>query len=415
MNHRHIVQKSVNQLLDESIEISERVFQSLNITGKYGKPPSPLNIYSKLYHSFPAINMFYDKIGFKTENLGGSYHNEKYKNERTVESIHLNNSSLWKNQLARIFFDKIDYRTKKLNRIGQKIKNTNQLDLQLLTESILFHKRTDTQANALLRKIINDSNNDLTEVNLINFESKLSSFFNEISVLDSSYNDQQFIIYFENNKIKLRPFGHFGTYNINLSQDQNRNLSRTNIIQQSNVFSVESIFELEYLINKDGLERDFQNFFERNPIFLTTLGDYSSIHSQIILKEENGSDLIPDFFLEKIDSDFCDICDLKRPNAELRRLQKNRNRFKSSVYEAVAQLTNYRDYFEDSINRKNFSERYNIQSYRPKVVLIIGRQNSYYDDIEKIKIESQLPNWVDLKTYDNILNKAKFLNNLIGQ
>ena len=138
---------------------------------------------------------------------------------------------------------------------------------------------------------------------------------------------------------------------------------------------------------------------------------YSKLHPQVIIHEDSGSRLIPDFFLEKIDSDFCDICDLKRPTVELIRNQKNRTRFRATVMEAVAQLDNYRDWFDDKSNRDAFHSRYGLKAFKPRVVMIIGRKDSYYDEIERIKIESRLPSHVDLKTYDDIVSKARLWRN----
>src|SRR5437762_9457151 len=47
-------------------------------------------------------------------------------------------------------------------------------------------------------------------------------------------------------------------------------------------------------------EKEFQQFFEANPHFLLTLGDYKRVHPQLILHEDDGGQLVPDFFLEKL-------------------------------------------------------------------------------------------------------------------
>jgi len=137
------------------------------------------------------------------------------------------------------------------------------------------------------------------------------------------------------------------------------------------------------------------------------LGPYQNIHPQLVLHTDEGQRLIPDFFLERIDSDLSDICDLKRPTAELVRKQRHRTRFRDAVMEGVAQLDHYRNWFEDRANRESFKERHGFTSYRPRVVLIIGRRHSYYDDIERLQLESNLPTWVRLTTYDDVLIRVR--------
>jgi antiviral defense system Shedu protein SduA len=138
-----------------------------------------------------------------------------------------------------------------------------------------------------------------------------------------------------------------------------------------------------------------------------SLGNYAALHPQIVLHEDGGSRLIPDFFLEKMNSDFCDICDLKRPAQDLVRHQRHRTRFRDAVMEGIAQLAIYRDWFESSQNRKDFHSRYGLKGYRPSVVLIVGRRQSYYDEVERIRLESSIPGWLRLVTYDEVVDKAR--------
>ncbi len=216
-------------------------------------------------------------------------------------------------------------------------------------------------------------------------------------------------MYFDGKSYRIAPFGVFGVYQFSESPlpDGSLWIARGNIIQPPNRFTEENIAELEYLINHQAKERDFQVFFEKHPEFLLSLGSYSRMHPQVIIHEDSGKKLIPDFFLEKLNSDFCDICDLKKPTADLVRRQHNRIRFRDAVMEAIAQLNYYRDYFDDKKQRNVFSQKYGLKAYRPMVVIIIGRRQSFYNEVERINLESQLPSWVILKTYDDVLDRAK--------
>lgn len=238
---------------------------------------------------------------------------------------------------------------------------------------------------------------------------KLSERFDAIYAVDPSAGRQQFILYHDGRNYRIRPFGSWGAYQLQEQPlpDGSLWVARTNLIQPLQLFTSEAIEELESLINSDARESEFQSFFELHPEFLLALGDYKALHPQLILHEDDGGKLIPDFFLEKINSDLCDICDLKRPTAELIRHQRHRVRFRDAIHEAVAQLDHYRDWFEDRTNREAFKRQYGLSPYRPKVVVVIGRQLNFYDDIQRIKLESELPAWVSLKTYDDIVAKAR--------
>jgi hypothetical protein len=165
--------------------------------------------------------------------------------------------------------------------------------------------------------------------------------------------------------------------------------------------------ELEELINDQAPELKFQAFFEAHPEFLLALGEYGGLHSQLVVHEDQGGRFVPDFFLEKLDSGFADICDLKRANERLVRVQRRRTRFRDCVAEAIAQLDYYRNWFDDRGDSAAFRDRFGFSTYRPRVVVVIGRTQSYEDDIQRAQLESGLPGWVSLKTYDDILLRAK--------
>jgi len=241
------------------------------------------------------------------------------------------------------------------------------------------------------------------------FAAKAIAAFDRIYTTDSSAGQQQFVLYHDGRRTRLAPFGVFGAYQLDEAPlpDGSLWIARGNLIQPATRFSATAVLYLEDLINCGASEADFQRFFEEHPEFLLAFGDYVRLHPQVILTKDDGGRLIPDFFLEKINSDFCDICDLKLPTTELVRRQKNRPRFRDAVMEAVAQLTYYRDWFEEGGRRKAFNLRYGLQAYRPRVVVVIGRRESFYDEIERISLETQLPSWVSLKTYDDVLDGAK--------
>lgn len=114
------------------------------------------------------------------------------------------------------------------------------------------------------------------------------------------------------------------------------------------------IEEFEYLINSDNIkENDIQIFFEKNPEFLLSLGNYEAAFSQIVLQNQDYN-FIPDFLLKPLTSNYLDIVELKLPKEKVIVSKKNRARFSSAVYEGIAQLRTYRNFFRDSHNREVF-------------------------------------------------------------
>jgi len=100
-----------------------------------------------------------------------------------------------------------------------------------------------------------------------------------------------------------------------------------------------------------------------------------------------------------------DLLELKLPSAPVFVLKKRRMRFSAAVFEACAQLREYSAFFDEERNRRVVQERYGILAYRPKMIVIIGRQGSV-DPIAVRRIEQDLPN-LYLRTYDDVINRMK--------
>ncbi len=179
--------------------------------------------------------------------------------------------------------------------------------------------------------------------------------------------------------------------------------------QGSSLYSPQVLEEFEDLLNSAGArERDFQAFFQRQPHILKGI-DYRHAHAQPILVKDDGSKLIPDFFLEQIDAGWHAIAELKLPYDTMVVRRRNRTRFAHWVQDAIAQLKFYRVWFESPLNRASFEERQGLKSrvYRPKMVLIAGRSHHFLDDIERLQLVSDQGGDLSLWTYDDILNRVK--------
>jgi len=155
-------------------------------------------------------------------------------------------------------------------------------------------------------------------------------------------------------------------------------------------------------------EGDFQRFFERFPEFLAGL-DYRCVHPQLALTNVDGPDYIPDFMLEPMASEFCDILELKLPYSQLttRLRNQSRSRFRALITEAVGQLTEYRRYFDTRDNRLAFHSRYGLQAYYPRMILVVGRRHDFKSDVERQELRSVLPKDLDVWTYDDLIGRAK--------
>jgi CspA family cold shock protein len=169
-----------------------------------------------------------------------------------------------------------------------------------------------------------------------------------------------------------------------------------------------AVEEFEYLINSPATkEHDLQVFFERNPEFILS-DDYKAARSQVVLEQE-GSDgpLIPDFLLEPMEqSGLCDVLEIKQPQAKLFVIKKNRLRYSAAVFEACAQLRTYAEFFDNPQNRARVRERHGLDAFRPHLFLLLGRRGQF-SPIDRRRADPDIGDRVTLKTYDDILDRAK--------
>ena len=304
-----------------------------------------------------------------------------------------------------------------LHKAGQGV-----LDSGVLTETDLFigclqaGRRSvlpNQTARALLEAAGLSADGDSTQAS-DRYLSKLEMLCKSVIATDKSHAEQQVVLYLDSKeRIRLQIFGASAVGQL---EDRLTKMGsfvfRGGVIQpapRSSLFSHDAILRLEDLINsKTALERDFQQFFELHPEFLKTL-DFSKVHAQPILYKDDGSRLIPDFFLEQADCGWHAIADLKRPHDDMVIRRKNRTYFSQWVQESIAQLQFYKEWFENSRNREIFEQTQKLSTkvYRPKMVLIAGRSSAFEDEVERIRLLSaQDPN-LTLWTYDDVLRRAK--------
>jgi len=177
------------------------------------------------------------------------------------------------------------------------------------------------------------------------------------------------------------------------------------IQRRTRSFLANEIEEFERLINLPNLkERHLQAFFEEHPNFL--LGtEYESLRTNIILPNDTGPDIKPDFFLEPVAGSLWDIMELKLPTEQLVVGRMSRKHFAAKVYEACAQVQTYGRYFRNDRNRQRIFKKYGIHVYMPQLAVIIGRTRDV-DELALREIERGYP-LVRVITFDELLAKAK--------
>ena len=244
---------------------------------------------------------------------------------------------------------------------------------------------------------------------------KLLLHVKQLSIADPSHAQIQFVLYEDHERrIRLRPFGTTGISLLDISppvEEGAEYIYRGGIFQPISTLYPEfsnNLLELfENLLNSNNSsEADFQRFFEKYPFLVTGL-DFKRAHPQPILYMDEGKKLIPDFFLEKLDSGWDAILDIKRPYDEMVSRRPNRIYFKQHIHNAISQLRYYREWFDSPLNRKSFEESYGIRTFRPKMIIVIGRSHHFRNDIERIRLMEGLPSRLDLWTYDDLYNRAK--------
>ena len=167
-----------------------------------------------------------------------------------------------------------------------------------------------------------------------------------------------------------------------------------------------AVEELEALVNDPtAKERDFQDFFERNPNFLLN-DEYKTAHPHMVLAKDDVEVLVPDFVLEPVDqSSLCDLLELKLPSANVFVLKKRRMHYSGAVIEACAQLREYGAFFDEQKNRNRVYEEYGLQAFKPRMFVIIGRRGDA-SAIDVRKMESDVPR-LRLITYDDLISRMK--------
>ncbi len=166
----------------------------------------------------------------------------------------------------------------------------------------------------------------------------------------------------------------------------------------------------ELLNNPRTTEPQIQNFLERHPQFLKGI-DYEHTIAHPVLERDDDGDLIPDFFLKPRNSELIDILDLKLPTKKLIVGKPDRKKLSGPVTDAIAQVREYRDYFERPEYRARVLKKYGVRGYRPNTIVVIGRDPKEVPEDKVRQVFSDLPNFVRIMTFDDIYGRMKTMAN----
>lgn len=220
--------------------------------------------------------------------------------------------------------------------------------------------------------------------------------------------DFQYVLCIEKGEIVFHAISVLGDFSLKASDGaviESRALL-TNLKQHFGVFTPDEIAELEGMIrNPKAAETDFQNFFKSHPHFFRRW-DYREIYPQVYLIRDDQGPLIPDFILTNPEIQQATILELKLPKPKMIRRQENRDRFADAVMEARSQLLGYQDWFEDKGNRKKLTGKMNMEIFRPRLAVVIGRSADFRCAIDRQKLAARTPD-IDVVTYDDIVNCAR--------
>lgn len=294
-------------------------------------------------------------------------------------------------------FREAQERSRRTFQIVDFFRAGENLESQVLQSSEI--RRED--AEALLSLVQSSSNLRLTQTLINGAESRLSD--------DRSGTPDLLIVADRNDSLRVLPSTELGISALELAPSVEISATPRITYRATRRFWLPEAVHLEELINDRAVrEQDLQDFFEENPHLLAGTSYDRVVPHPVLVRDEKGP-LIPDFMLEPADG-FADVLDLKLPGVQLVTGRRDRLHQTAHVTEAIAQVREYRAYFDDPAHRQVVRDRYGIQAYRPTVAVVIGRDpGPGRDRLELRRIWDDLPGHARIMTYDQLLRQVRRL------
>ena len=289
------------------------------------------------------------------------------------------------------------------SRVGRVFRYVQfSLSLALLEDQALHALDVSADDRESLVSLIESTNNlQLSQTLMQGAEARLSN--------DRSVTPDLLIVADRNNRLRVLPSSDLGPSDLRLEPGVEISATPRLTYRSTRGFWLPEAAQLEDLINDPNIgEHDLQLFFEEKPHLLAGTSYDRVVPHPILARDERGP-LIPDFMLEPRDG-FADVLDLKLPGVNLVTGRRDRVHPTAHVSEAIAQVREYRAYFEDEAHRQAVRDRYGLKAYRPTVAILIGRDpGQARDPFELRRIWDELPRHVELMTYDQLLRRVRRL------
>lgn len=148
----------------------------------------------------------------------------------------------------------------------------------------------------------------------------------------------------------------------------------------------------------------FQSIYLASGVHETTIGEFVKLHPDFVCKALGCEDFLyeksfkwieskyemaedsinPDLLLKRCDGKF-DICDLKTVAAAYESItsrKSSRRKFIEYVYDGVAQLNTYKQYFQIPANAKHALDVHGVEVSDPRLILVVGSwENAIPDEV----------------------------------
>lgn len=166
---------------------------------------------------------------------------------------------------------------------------------------------------------------------------------------------------------------------------------------------------IELYNSKGIIETDITRFLAipEHQFILTMSFFGNDVHSEkecSWVVDKNRPAIKPDFFVSGTNG-YADIVEFKLPYLKTHSAivgKDNRETFSAEIQSYISQTRTYREYFEDSLNRKYVEETHGIKVYYPKRYLVIGRRWMFSDEVWR-SIENDYRD-LNIRTYDDIID-----------
>lgn len=279
---------------------------------------------------------------------------------------------------------------------------------RITNEEYNYLRFLEGDSSAKRIKLMESQSRKATNIQRYSGGSKLifKRFF-DIKLLNSNgdANFLDFVFGLNNKDILIHPFHSHSLYEIdNKSQIL---ITKPGILaKRTNLILRKYFDEFQFLLNQKGLkETDIQKYIEKHPEFFRMLG-YKEIYPQIVLEKEDGSSLIPDFILQPVGDEWCDLLELKLPSKKIAVGTGDRIRFSKEVTELVAQMREYSAFFENPKFQRQIKDKYKLNCYKPKMIGMIGQKPQINDEQQFRRL---MTTYADLKimTFDELLKIAQ--------